>query len=138
MAAWRVTFEYDGDKIRVIGKQRVDTTPPPDDSDAIAEVAAGYWVEVRDENGRSLHRQVLANPLNDQLEVFSPDTSQPLHRIEAPQPSSVFQVLVPDDPLGHDIVLHGRAASTEVNERAPRQLVRAVLSERNFTSESLP
>jgi hypothetical protein len=137
MSAWRVTFAYDGDRVRVIGKQRVDTMSPPDDSDNIADVAAGYWVEVRDAQGESLHRQVLANPLNDQLEVFSPDPTQPLHRIDAPAPSGVFQVLVPDDPAGHDIVLHGRALSAEVNERASRQLVRSVLREQDFTPESL-
>ena len=137
MSAWRVTFAYDGDRVRVIGKQRVDTVPPPDDSDAIADAAAGYWVEVRDARGQSLYRQVLANPLNDQLEVFSADPSQPLHRIGAPQPSAVFQVLVPDDQEGHDIVLHGRAVSVEVNERASRQLVRSLLREQDFDPESL-
>lgn len=137
MSAWRVTFAYDGDRVRVIAKQRIETLPPPDDSDAIADDAAGYWVEVRDAHGQSLYRQVLANPLNDQLEVFSPDPSQPLHRINAPQPSGVFQVLVPDNPGGHDIVLHGRAVSVEVNERASRQLVRSPLREQDFTPESL-
>ncbi len=138
MASWRVTFAYDGDRVRVIGKQRVDTLSPPDDSDAIADAAAGYWVEVRTAEGESLHRQVLANPLNDQMEVYSPDPTQSLHRIEASKPSGVFQVLVPDDPNGHDIVLHGRLSSAEMNERTSRQLVRSVLREQDFTSESLP
>ena len=136
MGAWRVTFSHQGGTVRVIGRQRVDTMPPPDDSAAIADAAVGYWVEVRDTEGRPIHRQVIADPMNDQLEVFDP--SQPMHRIDAPQPASVFQVLVPDDPAGHDIVLQGTPASSRGKRRTPRQLARAVLREQDFTSESLP
>jgi hypothetical protein len=135
--AWRVTFSYDGNRVRVIGKQRIDTIAPPDDSESITDDASGFWIEVRDSEGRSLHRQSLANPLNDQLEVFSPDPSLPLHRIDAPTHATVFQVLVPDEPAGHDVVLHGRSSSEEVNERSSRQLVRSLLRDLDFTSESL-
>jgi hypothetical protein len=129
VGAWRVTFAYDGERVRVVGKQRVATRPPPDDTEAISDDASGYWIEVRDRSGRSLHRQVIANPLSDQLEVFSADPNQPLHHVVAPEPSGVFQVLVPDDPAGHEIVFHGRAATPEVHARSSRQLVRAVLRE---------
>jgi hypothetical protein len=138
MSAWRVTFAYDGDRVRVIGRQRIDTVSPPDDSDVISDRSAGFWVEVRDEHQESLYRQVIANPLNDQPEVYSPDPSEALARVEASRPAAVFQVLVPDHPSGHDIVLHGRLSSSEVTERASRQLVRAVLREQEFAVEDLP
>ena len=127
--AWRVTFTVEDGKVRAVGKQRVATLPPPDDSDVISDDAAGYWVEVRDADGRTLHRQVIANPLADQREVFSP--SEPLHHVDAPGTTAVFQVLVPDDPNCHEIVVHGRPATGEVHERAPRQLAKTVLREQD-------
>jgi hypothetical protein len=128
-AAWRVTFTVDDGKIRAVGKQRVATLAPPDDSDLLADDAAGYWVEVRAVDGRTLHRQVIANPLADQREVFSP--SEPLRHVETPGTSGVFQVLVPDDPEGHEIVVHGRPVTGEVHERSPRQLVKTLLREQD-------
>lgn len=125
--AWRVTFTVEDGKVRTVGKQRVATLPPPDDSDLLADDSAGYWVEVRDADGHTLHRQVIANPLADQMEVFS--ASEPLHHVDAPSTASVFQVLVPDDPAGHEIIVHGRPATSEVHDRSPRQLAKSVLRE---------
>lgn len=127
--AWRVTFAYDGDRVRIAGRQRVATVPPPDDADAIGEGAAGFWVELRDRDGRRLYAQVIANPLPDEPEVFSSDPGERLHRVHAAAASGAFQVLVPDHPDGHEIVLHGRPTSAEVAQRGSRQLVRGVLRE---------
>lgn len=125
--AWRVTFTVEGGTIRAVGKQRVSTLAPPDESDLLADDAAGYWVEVRDADGRTLHRHVIANPLVDQMEVFS--ASEPLHHVDAPSTTGVFQVIVPDDPAGREVIVHGRPATSEVHDRAPRQLAKTVLRE---------
>ena len=126
-AAWRVTFTVEDGRVRAVGRQRVATMPPPDDTDIIGDDAAGYWVEVRDDEGRTLHRQAIANPLPDQMEVFSP--SEPLRHVDAPTGSGVFQVLVPDLPNGHEVIVHGRPSTSEVHDRSPRQLAKTTLRE---------
>ena len=126
-SAWRLTFTVEDGKVRAVGKQRVATIPPPDDSDLLTDDSAGYWIEVRDADGATLYRQVIANPLGDQLEVFSP--SEPLRHIDTPSTRNVIQVLVPDYPTGHEVIVHGRPATSEVHERSPRQLAKTLLRE---------
>ena len=128
-AAWRVTFEYDGDQIRIVAQHQVAMVAPPDDAESLARGRAGYWVEVRDARGRPLYQQVITRPIQHDYEVFSPDPDEALRRVAATEPGGVFQAVVPDLANGHEIVLFGRMSAHELASRAPRQLVKARLRE---------
>jgi len=129
--AWRVTFEYGASGVRIVAQQRLVMVAPPDDAELVARGDAGYWVEVRDADGETLYRQVLATPLRHEHEVFSPDPAAGIQRVPA-EPAGVFQTVVPDIEGAHEIVLRGRPSPDEVGTRAPKQLVKARLRERPY------
>jgi hypothetical protein len=129
-SAWRLTFEYDGDEVRIVGRQRVAMVAPPDDSELLERGHAGYWIEVRTAKNRVLYRQVLHDPLQTDMEVFPADPSQPIERVPVQRPKGVFQVVVPDLPGGEQTVLHGRGSRQEIQERSTKQLVKSPLREK--------
>lgn len=127
--AWRLTFEYRDDTVRLVAQQRVAMLAPPDDSEALERGRAGYWVEVRDQHDRPLYSQVLHDPIQTDYEVFSPEPGAIPQRVEAPEIKGVFQAVVPDLPEAIDVVLHGRANRRELADQAAQPLVRAALRE---------
>lgn len=104
--AWRLTYAYDPDGIRLLAQQRVSMLAPPDDSHRTASARGGHWVEVRDESGHGLYRQIITNPFRTTAEVHSPDPEIGSRHVPA-SPEGVFQVVVPELPGAHDVVLHG-------------------------------
>lgn len=103
-SAWRLTFGYDGEDIHLVAQQRVAMTAPPDDSPRTYAARAGTWVEVRDADGHGLYRQALADPVRHGYEAHSPTGASREVRPEAR--TGVFEVVVPDLPGAHDVVLH--------------------------------
>jgi hypothetical protein len=128
-AAWRLTFEYEGDDVRVVSQERVDMLAPPDDEELLNHGRAGYWVEVRDEENEVLYQQVIHDPIKTDAEVFPEDPSQPIQRVPLERPKGVFQVLVPDLPEGKQAVLHGRPSRQELREHPAKQLAKFPLRE---------
>lgn len=126
-AAWRITFEYDGDDVRVVSQERVEMLAPPDDEDLLSLGEAGYWVEVRGDDDSVLYRQVVHDPIKTDAEVFPEDPSQPIERVQLDRPQGVFQVVVPDLPGGNHAVLKERASRQELREKPARQLARTPL-----------
>ena len=122
-AAWRLTFEYDGDDVRVVSQEHVEMLAPPDDEELLSHGDAGYWVEVRDDDGSVLYRQVVHDPIRTDAEVFPEDPSQPIERVQLDRPKGVFQVVVPDLPAGSEAVLQGQASRQELREKGAKPLV---------------
>jgi hypothetical protein len=131
-AAWRLTFEYDGDDVRVVSRERVEMLAPPDDEELLSQGDAGYWVEVRDDDGAVLYRQVLHDPIRTDVEVFPEDPSQPIERVALEHPQGVFQVVVPDLAAGSEAVLQGQASRQQLREEAARPLVTTRLREKPY------
>lgn len=128
-SAWRLTFEYEGDVVRLVVQQRVAMVAAPDDAELLARGKAGFWVEVRDAGGKVLYQQVIHNPIRHDYEVFSPDPDEAPRRVEAPELKGVFQAVVPDLPGATEVVLYGRAGNQETAERDAKQLVKGKLGE---------
>jgi hypothetical protein len=122
-AAWRLTFQYEGEDVHVVSQERVEMLAPPDDEELLRQGDAGYWVEVRDDHGSVLYRQVVHDPIRTDLEVFPEDPSQPIERVEVERPQGVFQVVVPDLPDGSEAVLQGQTSRQELRSQAARPLV---------------
>lgn len=107
-ASWRLTFEYEGDTVRLVGRQQVEMQAPPDESSLVEGAEDGYWVEVRDSDDQPVYRQVLHEPIQTEYEVFSPEGS--MRHVAAPEVKGVFQTVVPDLASGDAVVLHGPSA----------------------------
>lgn len=118
--AWRLTYAFDANGIRLVAQQRVATVTPPDDSDLTESGRAGYWIELRDAAGEALYRQVIPNPFRMTAEVHSPEPGRQPRHVPTVAPEGAFQVLVPDLPGAHEVVLHGL---TGPGERTPGEPV---------------
>lgn len=135
-SAWRLTFEYDDDGVRLVAQQRVAMMAPPDDSQLTHDARAGYWVEIRNAEGHGLYRQILVNPMPSNREVHSPAPDRhPTHVAVGAGSAGVFQAVVPDLPGAVDVVLHGLASPgpaatlSERSEATARPLLTEPLAE---------
>lgn len=104
--AWRLTFAYEGDDVRVVDRRRVRMQAPADDSARVERAEDGFWLEVRDASDTAVYRQVLHEPIATEYEVFSPER---MRHVAVPDVRGVFQTVVPDLPDAADVVLHGPA-----------------------------
>jgi hypothetical protein len=103
--AIRLTFEYDGDQVRLLSQQRVDMVVPASAPVTGFDGHKGVWAELKDGQNRTLYRQVMHNPLRGDVEVFSDDPARNVARHPTPQRKGVFVVLVPDTDEGREVVL---------------------------------
>ncbi|XVU29036.1 hypothetical protein ACQPZJ_18820 [Actinoplanes sp. CA-054009] len=97
--ALRLVFEYDGDDVRVVSRQRVEMTIP-----AVLDAEAGLRAELRTADGGVLERRALP-PIPADVEVFSPEPGRTVERMPVSRPSGVFTVLVPDLPGADHLAL---------------------------------
>ena len=103
---WRLRFEYDGERLRLVRRTRVAMIAPtsPVQRPRLGE-SGGMWVELLGDDDRPLFHRVLSDPLRTRVEVHSPDR-RPEVRFGDPQPGQ-FEVLVPDVPGARDIAVRG-------------------------------
>jgi hypothetical protein len=93
--AIRLIFEYEGDEVRLVSRQRVEMYVPPSD-DVKGYEERGLWGEVRRADGAALYRRALSDPMPRTVEVFSNDPEQTIVRVPIERPSGTFVVVVPD------------------------------------------
>ena len=117
--ALRLTFSYDGDKVKLIGRQSVEMKVPPSDPVKGFKKQKGFWAEVKGAQDRTLFRRVMHNPTRNDAEVFSDDPYEGISREPAPTRKGVFVVVVPDTDKGRDLVL---ARSSGPPPRVDRRL----------------
>jgi hypothetical protein len=95
--ALRLTFEYEGSKVKLVSSQRVDMMLPPTQPLEGQQEQSGFWFTVSDNQGKSLYRRVMHNPISIDREVFSNDPQHPsIQRVAVPKPKGTFVLLVPD------------------------------------------
>lgn len=105
--AWRLTFRYEGDRVELVSRDRIATVEVPPDAPPPPEAArVGAWVELRDADDRVIHEHPLAQAIQRDVEVFSPEPGAPIRRVRLPEPRGAFQVIVPALPAARDLVLH--------------------------------
>jgi hypothetical protein len=123
--ALRLTFAYDGNRIRLIRSQRVAMMAPPSVTAPPQEGHCGYWFEVRDRNGALLYHRVVHDPIRTDHEIFSDDPKQSITRVPKMKPEGQFTLLVPEMTDAHSFHLFGSPPDGETRARsAPsRELV---------------
>lgn len=129
--AYRVIFEYEGSDIRKVAQQRVAMTAPPSHNLAAGN-EVGFWYELRDGSNRPVYRRVMQSPIQNSVEVFSPEGHIERHPVA--EPRGVFQVIVPDLPHATDLVLiatpepPGEPIGSHSEERARAPIPRVGIS----------
>jgi hypothetical protein len=135
--AVRLIFEYEGRRLRLVSRTPVDMLAAPTDSLTGHETHHGFWVEVRDGDGRALHRRVLADP-TEAAEVFSNEPGQNLKRVSEPPERGTFTVLVPRfEAADHLAVLASpRDAGPALRARSATELGRFSLTDNDLAGDA--
>jgi hypothetical protein len=105
----RIAFAYDGAKLEISSVQRVAMRAP---AALMHECQAGYWLEVRDGDGRLLYQRPIHDPMRRDVESYGDAPGDALRRHPAAATKGEFEVLVPDLPGAQTFRLHGPKADT--------------------------
>lgn len=92
-SAVRLIFEYEGDQVHLVSQQPVDMAITGFDI-ARTEIA-GYYIDTRDSNGRTLARVPAREAFSASTEVFPEKPNQPIVRVDMAQAKGAFTVVIP-------------------------------------------
>jgi hypothetical protein len=124
----RLTFEYDGDQIRLVSEQHVRMIVPPSQPAEQADALGAFQVLLRDQQDQPVLRFARANPIRRDAEVFSPPgADQSIARVPVDRPKGSFVLLVPDVPGAATLELVGPPPSANALREQPRSLARFAL-----------
>src|SRR5512134_312368 len=104
--ALRLRLYVEENVLRLRSIRRVDMLIAPSDPIQIFG-ESGFWVELRDQGDRTLYRRVLADVLEDTVEVFSEDPNETVVRHPRPPGQTEFVVIVPDTGEGSSAIFFG-------------------------------
>jgi hypothetical protein len=105
--ALRLTFAYDGARIRLAASERIAMIVPAPVTAPPEAGQSGYWFGVLDVAGHLIYHRPLHGPIAVDVEVFSPDGRQSVTRVAHPKREGQFVVLMPDLANAHTFTLHG-------------------------------
>lgn len=125
----RLTFEYEGGAVRLVSRQSVEMITPAPHPTPITAGQTGFWYELRDHAGRVIYQRALHNPIRFDVEVFSDDPEEPIHRRPVDNLRGTFELLVPDTLEGDTVVIfsspldpeRAAAPATELSRVSLRQ-----------------
>jgi hypothetical protein len=89
--AVRLIFEYEGDTVRLVSQEPVDTVAT---TPIAAEQRAGHFVETRNDAGDLLARVPVRTGMDQSAEVFPEDHEAPITRVDT-EARGAFTVVVP-------------------------------------------
>lgn len=118
----RLTFEYDGDQIRLVSEQQVTMIIPPSHPVDQLEKEAGFSVVLRDERGQAVYRRVTQSPVVHDVEVFDNDPNRSIRRESNPHPKGTFVVLVPAIANARTVEFFGNPLRPKGHLDTPRSL----------------
>ena len=101
----RLTFTYEASNIRLVSKQSVEIASQPTDPLEPEEGTTGFWYEVRDEEGLTIYRRIIQNPIKFAAEVKSDDPDRPFAWEEVRDPRGSFFLLIPDLKDARSLIL---------------------------------
>ena len=101
----RMTFRFQGGDIELVDRREVDTVAPPSQEAPRRAQAeqSGFWVELRDAEGREIYRRVMRNPIRVAAEV--PDGEGGFTNKVSVAQSAMFSLLVPNLPEATELAL---------------------------------
>jgi len=96
--AIRLTFSYEGDNITLVSRQKVDKFLPSSALSVNPPVSSKSWFELSDPQRNLIHTRSLDNLIKKDMEVFSEDPNNSIHRQKIPDIKGTFSILIPDIP----------------------------------------
>ena len=118
----RLTFEYDGDHIKLVSNKPVTMIVPPTQPLDAAPTHGALSLVVRDQANRPLYRATHESPIRHDAEVFSREAGGSVQRVAVEHPKGAFTVLVPDLPAAHELDLVGHPLKPEAHAEPPQRL----------------
>lgn len=130
VSSLRFTFEYAGERIRLVSRQRVDATALPTDELRPTQGETGFWCELRDAKGTTLYRRVQGeHPIRAAVQIRTDDPARPLSQVDVAQPQGTFVLLVPDLPAAATLALVGSPPGARGLAVPAREIARFEVSE---------
>lgn len=114
--AVRLIFEYEGDRVRLVGQQTIEMVVTG--FDIAREQQAGVYVDARDAGGKTLTRVAARNAFATSAEVFPERPGEAIVRVDLANPKGAFTVVVPT-PTEASQVTVVRVAPPQPGVRAP-------------------
>ena len=105
----RLTFQYEGSRFELVSQMRVQKLTPPSLNPFPDENSSGYWVELRDKNGKCLFHRLLPDAIRDSAEIYP--EGKPLARAKLREIKGRFEVLLPDLDNGVTVAIMGHPIS---------------------------
>jgi hypothetical protein len=101
----RIRYEYDAAGIRPVSRKTVEMIPPTASAHRPTSEHQGFWYELQDASERTLYHRGIQNPVRSDVEVFTGEPGRTMHRKEVDAPRGTFELLVPDLPTAHSVVI---------------------------------
>lgn len=95
-SAVRLTFEYEGENVRMVSSQKLDMLVPRSDPLAGYQAEHGSWIELRDGEDRPIYRVILRGAIQADVEAPSDEPAHHMTRRVVDRPKGVFVVLLPN------------------------------------------
>jgi hypothetical protein len=115
--ALRLTFQYEGDDVRLVSTQRVDMVVPPSEPVAGVDPPPGLQAEMRQADGTLLYRRALGHLLRSDVEVFSDEPGRSIARAPVDRPSGAFVLVIPEVEAADHLALLDNAPEADARVR---------------------
>jgi hypothetical protein len=125
----RLTFEYQGETISLVGRSSVEMLLPSAVKTPIHQGQSGFWYELRDRQDRVLYQRAIHNPIRFEREIFPENPEEPIRRAKVANPRGVFDLLVPDVPEGEIVVLFSSPFEPERSAAPASELFRVSIKQ---------
>jgi hypothetical protein len=125
----RLTFSYEGGTVRLVSSQSIEMKPPPAEPEPIKEGQAGFWYELVDADGRQLYQRVVHNPIRVEDEIYSSEPNAAILRRKIEVPRGTFELLVPNVPGAHSVILFSSPLEPAESGRPAAELARFRLTD---------
>jgi hypothetical protein len=116
--AKRLTFSYEGNKIKLIEQQNIQKIVPPSVTVDTKNNRSGFWFEITGDKQDVLYRRIIDNPIKTDIEVFSDEkVTESVSRHKASDIKGAFSIVIPDIPEAEGLDLFGSPIREERGER---------------------
>jgi hypothetical protein len=121
--SWRLTFRYDGTRIELIDRKRVQMIAPPiTGGRPIAGEHNGTWLELRDAADQVIYHRDLRRLLGAEVEVFQPDGT--VNHVVGMPGRGQFELVVPDLPQAISVTVVSSPFEEKAMHEAAREIAR--------------
>jgi hypothetical protein len=116
--AKRLTFSYEGNKIKLIEQQNIQKIVPPSVTVDTKNNRSGFWFEITGDKQDVLYRRIIDNPIKTDIEVFSDEkVTESVSRHKVSDIKGAFSIVIPDIPEAEGLDLFGSPIREERGER---------------------